>query len=202
MILFSFVYSFTNLIFANHYLTILFPFICFLFTIFGIYKRIIKNIIYGIFALYFIFALINTYSPPYIKSDNSKAVAEIIQKVEKPNEPILFYLNYRVLPFQYYYTGENILKPIPKLLFNSNFYKEVFQDTTELNQYIEKTTKNVHSFFLVTGNDPGFINKRKLTNQIIDIYLKNNYIITMDTSFHGMQYYQVLRLRYLIKSSG
>ena len=141
----------------------------------------------------------SNYRYPYVKYDDHKSVANFIKKIEMNGEPIVFHDRYLTLIFKHYYHGKNDIIPIPKLTFDYNSYKSDIRDTLELNNEINGIKIKTSSFILVTGNDIGFVEKKELTNELIDKYLKKNYKITIDTTFIGNKLNYDLRVRRLFK---
>jgi hypothetical protein len=197
LIIFLFLFSFTNLIFHFKYLTIVFPFFFLLFSACGIYRHAIKNTIYVSFALLYIIVLINTYKAPYIKTNNPKSVAYFVESIEKSSEPILFHDKSLVLLLKPYYLGNNPLIPLPNSVFDFNYFRSNIQDTIELDKLIKNAVNNSRSFIFINGTDLGFVTRNPMSNKMIDIYLRNNYLISNDTIIEGVNDYDFLRARRL-----
>ena len=191
------VYGFSNLIYDYKYMTIVFPIYCLLYGIFNILDHNLKNYIYGFFCFFFIVVLINTYKSPYIKIVDFKSIVEFTQRTEYENEPILFHCKTIVLKFKYYYKGNNSLNPLPPLKFDYNYYNDDLKDTIELDQSIKNVYKNSKTVLLITGNDMGFTKKMELTNEMINRYINNNYIVQIDTTFKGKIIDDNIRVRRL-----
>jgi hypothetical protein len=197
LVIFLFLFSFTNLIFHIKYLTIAFPFFCLIFAALGIYKPAINIAIYVSFALIYILVLLNVYKPPFIKTNNPKSIAFFVENIEKPQEPILFHDKSLVLLIKPYYQGSNPLIPLPNSVFDYNYFRITIQDTIELDKLIKNAVNNSRSFILINGTDLGFVTRNPLSNKMIDLYLKNNYLISNDTIIEGVNDYDFLRARRL-----
>jgi len=197
--IFLIVFLLTNLIYTDRYLAIAFPLFCMLFVVIGLHKPLVKNIIYGIIALYFgIFTLVN-YKSPYVEDFDFRSLVKYVNINESSNEPILFYDKILLLPFSNYYKGSNELIPIPELKFDFNYYKNNIKDTIEFEQIIKSSTNDPKSMLLITGNDLGFVEKLTLNNSILDRYIKNNYLVSIDTVFPGKKDIYNLRIRRITK---
>ena len=154
-----------------------------------------------VWTLYFAVILSTTYKPPFIKYDDNKSVADFIKRIEYQEEPILFHDKFLVLTFNQVYTGNNRLTPIPEIIFDYHAFDDDLKDTTELKHAIEITNVNLKSFLFISGNDIGWLENKKLTNKMIDSYFKNNYTISIDTTFKGIDVNSNLRVRRLYKKS-
>jgi len=140
-------------------------------------------------------ALINSYKPPFIKTTNSKSVANFVKMIEQPREPILFYIKSLVLPFRPYYEGTNPLIPLPALVFDYNYFNSDIKDTVEFEKLIRNSIKNSKSYILISGTDLGAMNMNPISNIVIDKYLTNNFNIPIDSTMEGLHNYDFLRVR-------
>jgi hypothetical protein len=199
IVIYLIVFSLTNLIYDIRYMSVAYPFYCLLFSAFGILKKNQYLTIYSIIIFYFIIVLINTYKPPYLKTDDNKSISLFAMNIEHNDEPILFSDKSIFLSFNRYYRGINKLYTLPQLEFDHNFFKDDLNDTIEFKQKIENIQGNSESSILITGNDLEFTHKKQLTNNLIDICLKNNYNISLDTIFFGKAEVNNLRIRRLQK---
>lgn len=199
LLIFSAIFLTTNLVYSDRYLTITYPFFCLLYSLFCIYHKKISVIIYMSYAAFFIILLINNYSTTFIKVADSKSVANYSMQIEHPEEPILFRDKSLIFAFKQYYKGDNLLISLPEFTCDYNYYNTEVSDTTELKGLIENHTNGKESFLLVNGHDHGFIYKKKLDNKTMDHFLKNNYLISLDTIFNGRFDFDFLRVRRLLK---
>ena len=158
---FSSVFYITNIYFNIRYLAAVFPFIALIYITINAYGRTFSTVIYGLIAAFFIFILIETYQPPYIKTYNSKLIANYVERIEQPDEPIFFYAKTIALPFGFYYDGINNLHPLPKLKFDLSYYDVDLKDTTELKQYIQMVEEKSNSLLFINGTDLGFTSKKR-----------------------------------------
>jgi len=199
LLIFLLVFVSSSLIYNIKYLSIIFPFLCLLCSVFCIYHSRYKNTIFGFLSLLYLLVLINSYKQPFIKTTNSKSVAHFVKEIEKPQEPILFYIKSLVLPFKNYYEGNNPLIPLPVLVFDYNYFSSDIKDTIEFDNLIRNSVKNSKSFIFISGTDLGAMNMDPLANNVINLYFKNNYDIPIDTIMEGKYDYEFLRVRRLKK---
>lgn len=189
----------TSLSFDMRYLSIAYPFCILIFLVFGVYERKYRNIIYSAFAIYFVVFTFSEYRTPFIKSGDYRSVANCVQNIQLPKEPILFLHKPLVLGFDMYYEGGNSVITLPELKFNHNFYKNNLKDTCEANQLIEDIDSDGESLLVISGADTNILGKLELTNEMFDTYLKNNYKIQFDTTFEGKSKLAGIRLRRITK---
>jgi hypothetical protein len=192
-------FSLTNLIFDIKYLSIAFPFHILLLSAFGIYEKKIRNIFYFLYSVFFLLLLLNYPKSNYVRSQDYKSVAEYIEKIKTENEPVLFINNDLSIGFKQYYKKECLFITLPEIQFNYNAFSTHLQDTTELSQLIKNIRSDSPSFLTITKTDLAYLYKRELTNNIIDSYLINNFIIPVDTTFEGFHEYDFVRLRRIIR---
>ena len=201
LLIFLILFSFTNLIFHIKYLTIIFPLFCLLFSSLSIYRIGLKNVIFVFFAVLYSLALFSTYKSPFIKTFNPKSLAYFIEKIEKPHETILFHEKSLVLIIKPYYKGNNPLIPLPNSVFDYNYFRDNIQDTIELDKLIKNAVNNSKSFILINGTDLGFVAKNPMSNKMFDKYIRNNYLISIDTIIEGINTDCFLRARRLSKKN-
>ena len=96
---FCIVFMITKLGFSPKYLTIAFPLFILTFAIFDIFPKFLNNLIYGSISLYFITLLIIQYKNP-VKIYDIKSVANFIESIESPHEPIFVYRPAIALPLK------------------------------------------------------------------------------------------------------
>jgi hypothetical protein len=194
--LYSVLIAITGIFFQFRYMAIVFPLFILVFTLFKVYSSINRNLIYAIISIYYISLLILNYKHP-IKHYDFKTVGKFVNKIEHSKEPVLFYGKALLPPFTYYYTGPNLLVPLPALKFDHNYYEENINDTLELKKAIEKINSPTKSYILMTANFEGNKYTINMNQQMIDECLKTNYNVTLDTSFLGKDKNLTLRIRRL-----
>jgi hypothetical protein len=172
--------------YIDRYMSLLYPalFLLFIFSL-----TLIKKY-YFIWAivlfLFYGFTDFSAYSR-FVKHYDYKMTARYIEKIEKENEPILFYLSAHALPFQYYYKGSNKIIPLPEpIKFNNpGYYKNVFiPDTAFLNKTFNNDLKDYKSFIFISDNIY-LILGRTTNKQMIDSFLVSRFNSTIDTTVQG-----------------
>ncbi|KAF0236772.1 MAG: hypothetical protein FD181_2461 [Prolixibacteraceae bacterium] len=199
-VIFIAAFSFTDLVFAIRYVTILFPFHILLLVIFGIYSPKIRDFIYLIFAAFLLMNVATTFKTPYKKSYDFRSIANYAQKNQLENEPVLFLNNDLMLGLKHIYENDESFISLPEFQYNHNLYTNYVKDTTELNELITKIKSGSPSFLLITGTDLGYLRNKDLTNEMIDNYLKNNFTIPVDTVMEGNLPVDFMRIRRIIKN--
>lgn len=192
-------FSLTNIVFATRYLAILFPFHIILLIVFGIYKNITRNIIFGIYAVYLLIFLFTNFKSPYTKSYDFRSVANFIKHNEKEGEPILFVNNDLTLGLRQLFESDKMFISLPEFQYNYNLYTNYVEDTTQLNLLIKNIKSESSTYFVITGTDLGYLRNKDLTNEMIQSYLKNNYSIPVDTTFEGFYKEDYVRIRRIVK---
>ena len=145
--------------------------------------------------IYFIAIIAISYKPPYMKDFDYKSLAKFVKRVEKPNEPILFYNKALAFTFKYYYQGNNLYNPLPEWISDHSYYECNVMDTINIINSIRETEKFSESLLLITAFDPGLIDSTGLTLNSSEVFLDNNYNFSVDTIFNGEMDYAKLRIR-------
>jgi hypothetical protein len=169
--------------FNIRYFASVFPLFILLFMIFDTYSHQIRNLIFGTLSVYYIFLLFNKYNIP-IKTYDYQSVAQYVEKIEKPGEPLV--LNSRTIstPFEYYFNEKNRLIQLPdSFRFTKEGFQVVIKDTTELKLVLKQI--NSGSILFVNDNMLGYNSKLKLNEETANAFLKANYNITLDTLYAG-----------------
>lgn len=185
----------TGMYFNVRYLAITFPLIILLFIIFDWHSVIVRNFIYGIISIYFIFLLSFRYAVP-IKNYDYESIAKHIERIEKPNEPVL--LNSRTIstPFQYYYSGINNLIQLPDTFkLEKEGFQVLLRDTLDFKWMLENI--NSESILFINDNMIGYPPKLLLTSDILDDHINSQFIVTLDTLLFGKSNKHSLRIRRL-----
>jgi len=185
----------TGIDYNDRYLTIGFPLMVLLWLLLNVYTNTIKIIIAATFVSFYILILAFNYKQP-VNDFNSRALAAYVSRIEKPNEPILFYPKVLALPFKYYYNGKNVIGPLPDEIKFDTTYLSKIQDTVQLQRAIDKAGTSSGSYILITNrNDSRFENEADVI--LLNKYLPVHYNIISDTFFTGK--YNPLRVRRLSK---
>ena len=183
----------TKVGFNPKYLAIAFPLFILTFSIFNIFSRSLRNVIYGSISLYFIILLIIQYKNP-VKVYDFKSVANFIESIERPHEPIFVYRPAIAMPFEYYYHGKNSITPIPyPVNFNSDYLISM-KDTVELKKSINPANISSKSYLLIsdTTSYEGLVN---MNRKMISNYLNDHYKKVLDTFLLGNGKEKSLRIR-------
>lgn len=184
--------------FATKYMAISFPLLMLLFTLFKVFPVFYRRLIYSLLVLYFILILIPTYQNP-VKNYDYKSVAGFIKKIERSNEPLLFYRAGISLPFNFYYKGKNDVVPLPnKVRFDTSYLINI-KDTLQLKQCIERINKSSVSYLFISDLTE-YESTLDMNRKMIDEYLSSTYKITIDTLFLGRSKSSPLRIRRLEKN--
>ena len=173
----------TNVGYNHKYMVVVFPLIMLLFIIFKNYSIFPRNVIYVSISLYFIILLTKYYRRP-VKTYDYISVANYIQKIEQPNEPILIYRPAIALPFKYYYTGKNKIIPIPyPVRFDSSYLINI-KDTNELKRSIENIKPTSNSYIMLSDTTL-FESDVRMNREMVDEFIKEHYNIILDTLYMG-----------------
>ena len=189
-----------NVDYNDRYMAILYPsfFIIFIFSLTLIKKSFL--IWAPLILIYYGFINYNSYSC-FVKHYDYEQVAKYVERLEKDNEPILFYLSAHALPFQYYYKGSNEIVPLPvPVKFDSvNYFKNIYiPDTVCLNTIFEKDLKSYKSFLFISDNIYSILGK-STNKQMIDSFLVNKFIFNLDTAVKGRDKENSFRIRRIIR---
>ena len=196
VILYGVILAISDVVYISRYMATGLPFFILLFTIFKQYSALISRLLYGSICLYFILLMLLFYKNP-VKDYDFKLLAKHINKIEHPGEPILFYDRITSVPFKYYYTGTNAIKPLPDSVDFENSAPQNIRDTIELKKALEKINTRSNSYLLITNDiDPVELNIN-MNRGVIDNYLKINFVTSLDTLFFGRSKTRYLRIRRL-----
>lgn len=184
----------------DRYMAILYPslFLIFIFSL-TLIKRCFLIWALLIF-IYYGFINYNTYSC-FVKHYDYEQVANYVERIEKDNEPILFYLSAHALPFQYYYKGSNKIIPLPiPVIFNAlDYFKNIYiQDTTFLNTLFGKDLKSYNSFLFLSDNINSILGK-STNKQMVDSFLVDKFNFNLDTLVKGRDKENSFRIRRIIR---
>ena len=187
-----------SLVFQPKYLIISFPIFILLFSLFNEFSPLKRNLIYTIISIYFISLITLKYTYP-TKTYDFKTAANFLNRIQQNKEPILFYGKSTIPPFEYYYKGSNKLIGLPELKYDKDYYEENINDTTELSSSIKMINTSTESYILVLGSIIGFNYDNPMTPEMIEISLKEQYNITLDTLIDSKNSDNTLRILRLEK---
>jgi hypothetical protein len=181
----------------DRYFTIALPLLLLIFGLFGANSILIGRTFFALFILYYGILFVYHYKDP-VKQFDYKGVAQYVQKTAKPTEPLLFYHGTLILPFQYYYNGNNKCYSLPHTVAMDTSYMNNVKDTSELKTSLASIESNTSSYLLISDlNLP--IYKNDVNRKMVNDYLKTNYKITLDTLYYGKSFTRSLRIRRLEK---
>jgi 4-amino-4-deoxy-L-arabinose transferase-like glycosyltransferase len=185
----------TGIDYNDRYLTIGFPLLVLLWLMLNVYEQLKRVLLFSLFTAYYILLLFFNYKYP-VNDFDSRALAAYITRIEKQDEPVLFYPKVLALPFKYYYNGKNVIAPLPDRIRLDSTYLAKIEDTIQLKQAIERAGNSSGSYLLITNrNDARFENEADI--KVLNAYLSVHYTITTDTLFSGK--YNPLRVRRMNK---
>lgn len=197
VVLYAVVFSITSIVYADQYMSIIFPVFMLLFALFNYYPGFYRKLFYVSVILFYLSLLLATYTHP-IKNHDFIAITRYVQKIEQIGEPILFYRNSLSLPFKFYYKGQNTLKPLPgEVTYDTNYLMNI-SDTNELDTIFHDLETETGSYILLTDDFNSYLYSINMNRDIIDEYLDNHFKISLDTIFRGNDD-RYLRIRRLYK---
>ncbi len=159
----------------------MFILLLFLFDVFSFKARLLTG---SILLAYYLFTIYYIYKKP-IKYYDFKTTAKYITQVAKKEEPLVFFSKSLYPPFSYYYKGGNVIYPLPALHYTKNYYEENILDTMQLKQVLQQIKTNTGTFLFIIGKVEGFKYAMRMDRTSINLMLRNNYKINLDTSFMG-----------------
>lgn len=180
----------------DKYMSVLYPSLFLVFAIsLTMGRKLSFLILVSLLLLYNVFIDFNTYSS-YVRLYDYEQIAGYIEKVQKPDEPILLYSNGHALPFQYYYKGNNPILPLPvPVRFDLNYMNDIhIKDTLMLNKIFEKDRKIENRFIYISDNLPSLLGK-SLNYDIVDQYMEKKFYVRLDTLIKGRSKNAGLRVR-------
>ncbi|MEO7834311.1 MAG: hypothetical protein ABIR50_03255 [Ginsengibacter sp.] len=186
------------LIYQDKYMIITYSLFILLFLAFFAFPPIKRDLIFSMISVYFISILIFKYKYP-AKTYDFKSVASIINKVETKKEPILFFDKSILPPFQFYYEGTNPLLALPPLKYEKDYYEERTKDTSDLKREIQSVGIPSSSYLFITGSIEGFKYDPLMNKENVQEFLKNNYIISLDSSIKSKNSNNTIRIQRLNK---
>ena len=191
--LFALGVSVTNIVFTTKYMVVTYPFFIVLLLIFESYSSIYKNLTYALICTYFLIILIPFYRYP-VNTYDFKSIANFIEKIEQPNEPILTYRSNIALPFKYYYKGKNKIIPLPKPVnFDANYLTNI-KDTNQLKQLLFSITPSPKSYLLISDTTQ-FETTLNMHRDMVSDYISKNFRVTLDTLYEGKAKGKAFRIR-------
>lgn len=193
----AFFIAVTGIDHQDRYFTIALPLFVLSFALIGIHGVKYGRMLFGAFVMYYALLFVYHYNDP-VKQYDYKKVAAYVDKIAKPDEPVMFYHSTLVLPFKYYYSGKNLLVPLPHEVQMDTSYMVNVQDTVELKKSIESIKTSSDSYLLISDlNLPKYQNNPN--RLMVNNYLALHYNITLDTLYFGASKQRSLRIRRLEK---
>lgn len=190
--------AFLHLEYTDKYMAIAFPLIIALFLIFNSFSPINRNLLAGTLSISFIVLLAMTYVHPANGID-FRALANYIGNIEQPGEPILFYRNDLILPFEYYYKGSNSLIPLPNpVSYDKNYLKSI-KDTIELQSVLDRLDLKTKSYFLISDDKMEYAYNINFNRAMVNNYLSAHFNISLDSMYYTKVSDSYIRIRRLEK---
>jgi hypothetical protein len=128
---------------------------------------------------------------PMAKLGDFKRVADYITKKERPGQTILIFTSNEALPFSYYYSGENIIIPIPNKPSATHY---------DVNDFVLKGEQDIARAIEREGLQPNYIWMVNWTSchylgvdfhcEVLEEYIRKNFLTEDDKIF----YYSRVRL--------
>lgn len=186
----------TGLKFNIRYLATIFPLIVLLFIIFNSNTTLKRHLIFVTLSVYFVFLLVNKYIVP-VKTYDYPSIAQYIERIEKPDEPLVMNSRTISIPFEYYYKERDHLVQLPdSFKFTKEGFQVLIKDTSELKLVLNGIKSK--SILFVNDNMLGYSSKLKLNTEMLDSYLNSNFKIEFDTLYSGRGK-SSLQIRRLVK---
>ena len=133
-------------------------------------------------------SLCDIYAPA-AKTGDYKKVASQIMASEAPGQPILVFTADAALPLAYYYTGPNLLVPLPQEEDCQTFdlQRYVLKDERDVVKALSRVPGDYEFVWLVTTTAPGKCSYLDVdfNCQILEAFVTNRYSIELDKRFYG-----------------
>jgi len=132
-------------------------------------------------------ALIDLYKP-LAKPGDWQRVARHIESHEEIGQPILIFTAETALPIAYYYTGQNVLVPLPQaedfVAYDMN--DQVLHDESDIEEALSETPPLNGTIWVITGHGPGSQNWLGIDfrAEILEEYLRKRYTLETDSPFY------------------
>jgi hypothetical protein len=122
---------------------------------------------------------------PMAKLGDFRRVAEYIKKKERPGQVILIFVADMALPFSYYYSGMNLIIPLPNKMSLTQYDLNdfVLKGEQDIAKAIEREGLEPRDVWMVNGTVCKYLGVN-LHCEILEEYIKNNYTIEDDKSFY------------------
>lgn len=197
--LFIIAFLVTRVNYIDNYLVVVFPLFIMLFSIYQNFSKVISRILYACLIMYYVALLFFFYRHPVIRYD-FKSLASYINHIEGKDEPLIFYRPAVALPFAYYYHGKNPIYPIPhEVKFDTSYLLNI-KDSVALKQSIDGIKTSSNSYLLISDTTI-YEGKLDMNRKMVDNYLSDHYIISLDTLFYGWSKSSPLRIRRFEKNN-
>ena len=111
-----------------------------------------------VLVLMFSFTGLYVYSKPMAKPGDWHRVGEYLMAHEKPDQPVLVFHAGAALPLSFYYTGSNVLVPVPRenTFERFDFHDYVLRDEREIIERLKSIPGEHMQIWLVTDEECGF----------------------------------------------
>lgn len=128
---------------------------------------------------------------PMAKAGDWQRVADYVMANEKPDQTILVFHAGAALPFARYYTGSNVVMPLPRenTFDRFDFHDYVLRDEREIIQALDRTPGDHENIWLVTDEDCGYADL-SYHCEILEGFVNKHYTLEASKNFH----YSTVRL--------
>ncbi|HEY0323687.1 MAG TPA: hypothetical protein VGC66_22220 [Pyrinomonadaceae bacterium] len=140
-----------------------------------------------IFLLFSLTSLYFTFNP-MTKMGSWDKVAQYVMASEKPGQPVLVFHAGNALTLSYYYTGKNVLVPVPREnRFDTFDIKDyVLKDEQEIEDAIARVPGDHREIWLVTDGICRFMDV-DYNCQVLDGFVEKHYDIEQSQTFYNSQ---------------
>ena len=198
IILYCVVVVLTHIVYSAKYMAIVLPFVLLAYLLYKQYHKGLQRLLFIGCSLYFAMLLFLFYQVP-VKDYDYKYAVKYVNTIERPGEPLVFYNNLIALPFSNYYTGKNVIVPLPHpVTFDSNYITNI-HDTAALDFTLNQKIRNAASFLFISNDIDTIAVNKNMNRAMVDSFLVGHYNTASDTLFYGRSKDRYLRIRRLIK---
>jgi len=182
----------------THTAVLFVPSLLMFFSVMSILPDKIRNkILIPAFALIFLvnsIYMVREYKP-MAKRGDFKKVAEYIINKESPGQSILIFISDEALPFSYYYSGKNIIIPIPNRTSMAHYDLNDFalKSEQDIAGAVEREGLQPNGIWMVNGTLCQYLGVN-FHCEILEEYIKKNFIVEDDKRFYHSRV-RLLRLK-------